>query len=298
MLSKTRVRQLLAIFIVVVTISLFASFFINNPSVIDQLQNIPSGTVALLLGLYLVFTFSISLIISATVSICRARISRSESFLLTSYSAVINFFGPLQSGPAFRAVYLKQKHGVSIKNYTVASLGYYLIYGVISLLLLFSGVLDAYIAPILVVALAAAGYIFYKKEHLKSLGLFNPAWLKLLLATILQIFLLVIIFGIELKAIDSNIGLDQILIYTGAANLALFVSITPGAIGFREAFLIFSQNLHGIDTSVIVAASTIDRGVYVVMLVFLSVLIAATHSGKRFKIIGQGNSSAKASAKE
>lgn len=298
MLKKTRLRAALGFFIVTLTIGLFVAFLVNNPSVIDQLEQISLTTILLLLGLYLLFTFSISLIISTSVKICKSAISKKESFLLTSYSAVINFFGPLQSGPAFRALYLKQKHGIPIKNYTIASLGYYLIYGLISTLLLFSGYLGGYFLPVLVLSLIFASLVFYKFEGLSGKGLNNSAWLRLLAATILQVLLLILIFGTELKTIQPDINWSQIMIYTGAANLALFVSITPGAIGFREAFLIFSQNLHGIDTSTIVAANTIDRGIYVILLIGLSILIALTHSKDRFKLNIQGKSPAKASIAE
>lgn len=298
MLKKTRVRAILGLTIVTLTTGLFVIFFINNPNVWDELGQVSLAIILVLLLLYLLFTFTISLIVSATVKICRAVISKKESFLLTAYSAVINFFGPLQSGPAFRAIYLKQKHDVSIKKYTVASLGYYVIYGLISILLLFSGYLGVFFIPCLVLSLLVAGLVFYKYEGLGDKGLNNAAWLRLLLATVLQITLLVVIFGIELKTIQHDISWNQILIYTGAANLALFVSITPGAIGFREAFLIFSQRLHGIDTSTIVAANTIDRGIYVLMLVILSLMILVTHSKDHFKLNSQGKSPAKASPTE
>ena len=298
MLKNTRLRAFLAIVIVSLTIVLFIGFFINNPAVLKQLEQVSLSTLILLFLLYMLFTFTISLIVDATVRICRGSISKKEGFLLTSYSAVINFFGPLQSGPAFRAIYLKQKHNIPIKDYTLASLGYYLIYGLISIALLFSGYLGVYFIPLLALALIITGYAFYRYEGLSDKGFNNTGWLKLLLATILQILLLIIIFGIELKTIQSDISWSQILIYTGAANLALFVSITPGAIGFREAFLVFSQRLHGIDTSTIVAANTIDRGVYVAMLIGLSIIVAVTHSRDRFQIINQGNKPARAKKSE
>lgn len=298
MLKKTRLRAIIALLVVAMTVVLFISFFINNPSILQQLEQVSTPTLLGLFGLYIIFTFSISLIVSSTVKICKGVISRKESFLLTCYSAVINFFGPLQSGPAFRAIYLKQKHDIPIKKYTIASVGYYVIYGLISVLLLFSGFLGPLFIPVLILSLLIAGLVFYRFEGLSKKGLNNAAWLRLLAATLLQIGLLIIIFGIELKTIQSDISWSQILIYTGAANLALFVSITPGAIGFREAFLVFSQQLHGIDTSTIVAANTIDRGIYVVMLVGLSILIAMTHSKDRFKISVQGKKPAEASATE
>jgi uncharacterized membrane protein YbhN (UPF0104 family) len=60
--------------------------------------------------------------------------------------------------------------------------------------------------------------------------------------------------------------------------------MTPGAIGFREAFLAFTQRLHGIDTTNIVSASLIDRAVYVAFLGLLFVLILGLHADRRFRV--------------
>jgi uncharacterized membrane protein YbhN (UPF0104 family) len=64
----------------------------------------------------------------------------------------------------------------------------------------------------------------------------------------------------------------------------MFVSITPGAIGFREAFLVFSRNLHHISNTTIVAANIIDRSVYLILLIILAILIIATHAGRRLGV--------------
>ena len=110
------------------------------------------------------------------------------------------------------------------------------------------------------------------------------AWTYMALATLLQVVLWVIIFYVELQTV-SHVSLSQVLVYTGAANLALFVSLTPGAIGFRESFLLFSQRLHHIDTATIVAANTIDRAIYIVLLIILAIGIFATHANRRLKVI-------------
>jgi uncharacterized membrane protein YbhN (UPF0104 family) len=89
---------------------------------------------------------------------------------------------------------------------------------------------------------------------------------------------------VQLNAVDPGITASQVAVYTGAANLALFVSFTPGAIGFRESFLVFTQQLHHISNSTIVAANTIDRSVYVLMLLILGLVILATHARRRLAI--------------
>lgn len=270
-MSKRTWRAIAAGLILIATVIAFISYLGNHPEVHRELKNLALGTSVGLLALYFVFIGSLAGINDAALRICKTTVSAGESLLLTMYSSVINFFGPLQSGPAFRALYLKQKHGVSIKKYTRASFVYYLFYAVYSLLLLFSNVLKWWLLPLIVILILL-------------LIIKRVAWTYMALATLLQVVLWVIIFYVELQTV-SHVSLSQVLVYTGAANLALFVSLTPGAIGFRESFLLFSQRLHHIDTATIVAANTIDRAIYIVLLIILAIGIFATHANRRLKVI-------------
>jgi uncharacterized membrane protein YbhN (UPF0104 family) len=102
--------------------------------------------------------------------------------------------------------------------------------------------------------------------------------------TIIQIIIIVIIYSIELNAIDplANYSAMQIISYTGSANLSLFVSLTPGAIGFREAFLVISQSLHNIPLTSIVASGIIDRAIYVIFLAILFLFSSGLHLKNMF----------------
>jgi uncharacterized membrane protein YbhN (UPF0104 family) len=278
-------RAVAAASIVIATIALFINYFVGHPSLGHKLAEIPVSTLIGLLVLYCLFVGCLALINEATVRLCKASIGRSESLLLTMYSSIINFFGPLQSGPAFRGVYLKKKHGVKLRDYTLASFAYYFFYALFSGLLLVSGIFKWWTVLLGILSLVAV-YFFTKSRFVKIKGLDrldHSSWPFMALSTALQVACLVIIFYVEIHSVAPSTSLSQVLIYTGAANFALFVSITPGAIGFREAFLVFSQNLHGISNTTIVAANTIDRAVYVSLLAILTLLIFGTHARDRFK---------------
>jgi uncharacterized membrane protein YbhN (UPF0104 family) len=107
---------------------------------------------------------------------------------------------------------------------------------------------------------------------------------ELFIATVVQLGVWALIFYVELSAIHTGAKPTQAIAYGGAANFAVFVAMTPGAIGFREAFLTFSQQLHHINTSQILAASVIDRAIYVVFLGLLFVLVLAMHADRRFRV--------------
>lgn len=214
-----------------------------------------------------------------------------ENFLLNSYSSLVNFFGPGQSGPGFRGAYLKLKHNVLIKQYIFITLVYYAFYA------LFSGLLFSVVAfqPIITLGLMLAICVgctaiikLYLNRNKRSLQRTTTFKLKPIViigcATLIQVILLWLLYFLELSSFDSTVSLSQAAAYTGAANFALFVSLTPGAIGFREAFLVFSQNVHGISNELIVAANILDRAIYILFLGLLFLIILSLHAGKTLQV--------------
>jgi len=202
--------------------------------------------------------------------------------LVTAYSSIINFFGPLQSGPAFRAIYLKKRHKVSLKRYALASLVYYFFYAFFSWICLLSGLVGWWALVLgiigLIGLLALSNLPSKRIMEIKTLN--KRGVILTASATALQVMILIAIFYIELKSVDPKITLHQAITYTGAANFALFVSITPGAIGFRESFVLATQQLHNIPNITVVAASLLDRAVYVSMLLLLAIGIFGSQAKK------------------
>ncbi|HTB49014.1 MAG TPA: lysylphosphatidylglycerol synthase domain-containing protein [Verrucomicrobiae bacterium] len=288
-------RRITAITVLVATIIIFSYYFAKHPEVRHQLSHISLGTLGSLLGLYFLSIGALALATLATLRICKLRIPTSEGLLLTAYSAVVNFFGPLQSGPAFRAVYLKKKHHLNLKTFAVASIGYLFFWGAFSSLFLLSGVLKWWLIPLTALGLALTWLAMKTKwvaPRLKGLDL--RGWHYLALATFLQIVFVTIIYFIELRTVAPGTTFAHAIIYTGAANLALYVSLTPGAIGFRESFLVFSRHLHHVSDSTIVAANILDRAVYIILLLILAVFIFGTHA-RRYLALSQAADDEKSS---
>ncbi len=278
-------RPVAAVAIIVATVTAFAYYFAHNPSVGQQLQRTSLTTMATVLVLYFCTIGALALINSSTIRLCKLRMKSSESLLLTAYSSVVNFFGPLQSGPAFRAVYLKQKYRINLKHYATATFVYYFFYAAFSGIFLLSGLLRWWSVLPLVLGLGAIIALrngFLSGARLSKLDL--TGWYYLAGATLLQVSLVAVIYYIELRSISPGIELWQAIVYTGAANFALFVSLTPGAIGFRESFLLFSQRLHHIDSSTIVAVNILDRAMYVILLLVLALFIFGTHASRRLGV--------------
>lgn len=189
-----------------------------------------------------------------------------------------------------RAAYLKQKHEVKLRDYTLASLFYYALYATTSavFILIGSGKYWPLAAVFVVcVAVGSLGVVWFAKRqmtksYISGLTITPKLLAELLLATVVQLSVWALIFYIELSAINTGASVAQAMAYGGAANFAVFVAMTPGAIGFREAFLTFTQNIHGIDTANILAASLIDRAIYVAFLGVLFLIVLGFHANKRF----------------
>jgi uncharacterized membrane protein YbhN (UPF0104 family) len=96
--------------------------------------------------------------------------------------------------------------------------------------------------------------------------------LRLMMLTMMTIISAMGIYYIEFFAIGVRLSLLQVILYSVLSSMAMFISITPGAIGVREAvFLIFSGVLMITDEQIIQTA-IIDRGTLFLVLSFIYLL--------------------------
>jgi uncharacterized membrane protein YbhN (UPF0104 family) len=272
-----RNKRNLAIFVIIAFLAFFGLYVYQHPEILTEISKI---NMVIILLLYAAMLITNVFITNSTIRLCRKELPIKNSVFLTIYSSVINFFGPLQSGPAVRAIYLKSKLGLKIRDYTYIMLFYYFSYAAINISLLFIKNMPAVtvlgiLATIVVIAIGT------KKIGLSSLKkyVFN-----IFIMTVLQAILMILIYTIELNAINpgAHYSLMQTITYTASANLALFVSITPGGIGIREAFLVLSQSIHNISLGSIVAAGIVDRAIYILFLVILFFASSSLHLKNMF----------------
>lgn len=278
-MQRSTIKNVVAIVVLCATALSFGYYLHSHPEIWSTLKQTRLMTLAFLAGLYMIVLCALSFVTFSTLAICNTSISKRESTLLTMYTAIVNFFGPLQSGPAFRGLYLRKKHGLAIKQYAAATLVFYAIYGTLCLVMLLSGVLGWWLVVIIIV-MSLFLYRFKSSDFVtgRFLGLNMTKLYILVLATSLQLVLVTLIYFVELRTVLPHVGIGQSIVYSGAANLALFVSLTPGAIGFRESFLYLSQQLHHIPPKAIVAANILDRSVYIAILLLVALFIFGTHS--------------------
>lgn len=276
--SLTIPKRTLSIAIILTTLLAAVYYLYRHHNLITELKHLSPYVVVEILILYLIMLFILIIIFKATMRLVNINVLFKENYLINIYSLFMNFFIPGQTGPAFRAYYMKKNHQLKYLNYTLATILYYLIYGIISVCLIIAGSQPYYLSLPLILLVVLIGFISLRIYLAKkgdnarlNLSLKNISFV--CLATISQIALQAIIYFVEIHSLKSGLKFSQIITYSGTANLALFVALTPGAIGIREGFLILTEKLNHISSSTIVLANVIDRSVYIIYLLILGLLI-------------------------
>lgn len=281
LLKNPRIRIALVVLIVGITLVVFGNYLITHPDVIRLIFSLSPAAITLLTMAYIGTILANAFVLSVSLRMMGKKVGFLENASLTGYSSVVNFFGPLQSGPGFRAVYLKQRHGVSLKKFLYATIVFYGFFALINGLVIAAAVVlradSALMVPLILGGLAIAAVIIglaYRfvpkfRSLLHAVKLTDPYFWLIGLGALALSLCTTFAYYIELLHVDTTVNFAQTIIYAAAANLALFVSLTPGAIGFRESFLLLTQQLHQIPGNVVLAASIIDRAFYVVFLLVL-----------------------------
>lgn len=270
----------------------FGWYLYRHRELFDALADASPWVIGRILLLYVLWFLTLTGSVHATFVICRRRLGIGEQLLLNAYSTLVNFFVPGQGGVALRAIYMKKRHDLLVRNYTLATALYYVCYAAISgLFLVLPTLFRAFSSTLAILAMTAAGLLAclyaghrIRKRWLRDL-LLVPATLSRLAAwTLANCATQAWIYWVELKAVLPGVRLEQAITYTGAANFSQFVALTPGAIGIRESFLLFSERLHGVPTSIVLAASVMDRAGFLLLLMVLFVFSLVTHARRTLTV--------------
>lgn len=285
LLRNPQVRGTLVVLIVVLTFGIFGYYLWKHPEVVTTLTHLPASLLAVLALGYIVTILANAYVLHASLRLLDKRAPYSDNILLTSYSSIINFFGPLQSGPGARALYLKAKYSVRLRDFFATTLIFYGFFALINCVILGAAAIIRYpsvlvISLVALTALLGLVIVFLLATRsarfgqlVRSLKLHDLHFWQIGVGAALLVAATAFIYFAELHHVASGTTIWQAIVYSAAANLALFVSLTPGAIGFRETFLVLSEKLHGIATPTVLSASIIDRAFYIVFLAVLFVIV-------------------------
>lgn len=227
-----------------------------------------------------------------------------ESFYISLLTTIGNYLGPVMGGAGIRAVYLKKKYKFAYTDFVSILSGFYLmsflIYALLGLasLAFLHAYKGVYMAPLYVF------FIFWLVLNLTLALMPKRIWLRLipnrgrilrnLRATISRVLdgwievkkdhrlirrlmwiiveallLAMITSAVEFWALDIQLSIPVLLLYTVISSLSLLVSFTPGAIGIRESLYIFTASVLFLTNDQILQLAVLDRGVNYIVLFLL-----------------------------
>ncbi len=285
--SIKQFKPLISVLIILATILAAVYYLANHKNLITYLTKISPLLILLIVGLYILMLFVLIFVFEFTVKLLKVKLNFKDNLLLNCYSIFMNFFVPGQTGPIYRGYYLKTKHKIKAIDFTLATAIYFAIYLIISILFILFGSQSILLASaasiVFIIATILAVRIYLKKENSK-LNINSKNIINLVIITIIQLLLQTLIYLIELHSVDKTVSFRNALTYSGSAALTIFVSLTPGAIGIREAFLILTRHLSHLSNSSIILANIIDRSVFLIYLLILGIMILVFHINKRIKL--------------
>lgn len=288
-------NRLLSNTLVLIFLGLFAYYFVNHTADFKSLQSLNPGLLIIVMLGYLGSIYMSGLFNKLVIKPFNKHISHIESFRVALLSAIGNYFGPLLGGTGMRAIYLKKKVGLSYTEFISTLYGYYIIAFLISaiiglvslgllrsqyqtrgfliLVLFFGGVVISLLSLILNRKIPQFGRIarLLVGKRISLLKQLTISWHKiaaqpkllssLVKITFVNIGLFTLLNYCEFLLIGVKLDIGPLLLYTCLGIFSILISLTPGALGIREAVYLFSAGVMGVTSSQILAVALIDRTV-------------------------------------
>jgi uncharacterized membrane protein YbhN (UPF0104 family) len=272
---------------------LFAFYAINNREALSGLLAVSWTTLVLVaVGRLLIF-FSNGMFIKWTAEAFTRRLSMGEGIYVGILSAVGNFFGPLLGGASIRAVYLRRVHNLPYTKFTSTLMVYYVILFAINFALALIGLLALGEAPPLLIAVFGGGLLLLfasvsvrlpqriRSDNPRRSGLtarivrylidIEEGWRRMLAMPQLLVKLVglaaisiagqLLIAVVSFSSIGADIAWSALAVYVAIVTISLLVSVTPGALGVREAMLLLVSETLRVTDNEIIQVAVIDRGV-------------------------------------
>jgi len=245
--------------------------------------------------LCIAITFSQSLYNYFALKHFNANIGIKDCLFLAAQSFIGNLIAPMRAGTVANAYYLKKMRNVDYTTFGIINIALYVIvFGINSIigaaiLYFYFGLQNSEFVAIfsVFIALFFACTIFFtlpwqwsstlklpnllrsalsgvsklKQSHVLLIGYTLPTLLNLFLMSLLSYFLL--------KSLGIDSTYPQMIFVTIFSSLSLFISITPGNLGIREAFAALSAQLAGIDPHQMIAASILERAIMLVACILI-----------------------------
>ncbi|HRN90140.1 MAG TPA: lysylphosphatidylglycerol synthase transmembrane domain-containing protein [Candidatus Saccharibacteria bacterium] len=297
-------KKVVSRIIMVGIVSLFVWYFLTNLKDFSLLLTINPLFVVLLLLLSVLAIISNGIFMKWSIFLFGKYIGVGESIRVSLISSAGNFFAPAGSGLGFRAIYLKRKHGLSYSDYlSVLFCNYIMVFfvnslvGLLSLFILRDHVSSGFwVLAIFFTALfvTSIGAFLVRPKWDSSGRYYKQKWVRGLLETLKRIsqgwtlilsnkriatgLIGLVAFNAGMMILGSyfimsslglNLSLGGLMLYAVLGSLSIFINITPGNLGVKEAVYVGFSVIIGLTTAQILSMALIDRVVTFVVLFVL-----------------------------
>ncbi len=294
-LEVTRLKKAIPHVLSVVVLLLFIGYLYRNADQYQQLLNLSLGSLVLLISLILGTYLANGLINYFLYQGLGVPLSLNESFGLAAINTLANQL-PFAGGLIAKGVYLKQRYQLAYTRFLSATVALYVCFvavnGLVGVAIIGSWSLrDGRSVPglLLLGFMGMAASVVLLWLHLdvsfapgkwgRRMAQLTQGWQiltqdRLLIARLvaLQLGMALIFAGrlwIAFHILSQEVSLTQCILFAAATILTHLVSITPGALGIREAIVAAVAAALGFDAGISVVAVGIDRLVATVVIITL-----------------------------
>lgn len=289
-------RKIFQIIILLGLFVLFGIYFLQNFNEFRQLKIINQIYLIPIFILILLFLTTNGIVLKYFLEPFKIKLKFKEWFGLSIITTMGNYLTPFRGGAISRAAYLKKKHKFSYTYFLSSLAGIYVIVflinsfiGILTMLILwlylglFNLLLTLIFSIIFLVLLAIITFSpKLKKTKYKIINKIIEVingWHKIksnkkvlliiTLASFINIIIMILVMFLEFKVFGIDVTLLDTLLLSIVSTLTLFVSITPGSIGIKEALVAATATIISISTTHALVISILDRFINIVIVLML-----------------------------
>jgi len=284
--KKPYIKKLITWALTIIVIALMVHYLNNNRDIFTNLRKINALdiiAIALLQPINILFSAIINKLIIDSID---QQIPISDALLLQFTNNFLNRFIS-EGGAVYRGIYLKAQFDFPISKFLASLGGVYIIglstnalLGIIlsGIIYIRDGVYNIYLLGVFAAILIGAFLLifihpqfksenwFLRKLNQVSLGWLNikrnkPLIIKIFVLSLLGLANSSLIVFIVYRSLGTDVQFLNTIFYSTISSMVNVINLTPGGLGINEAILMFSSDVIGISSEMILLGALLLRAI-------------------------------------
>lgn len=285
-------RKLLSIILIIFFILIALYIILKNQSILVKIKDIEPIQLIPLFFLSIIFALISGIFLKKLYRFFGIKLTNLESFFISIVGVLANYTSVFQGSAIARGVYLKKKYNLNLSDFSSSLLGsniivltvlsfsctlsflllngltffylkfaWFLVFLDIVLLIILFFTPNVSIEKLPFITSVLSSWHRLSKDKKIVLELSCLSFVHLIIASFMMI--------IEFAVIKTDINFTSALFLSSISSLTIFFNITPGAIGVKEGFMVFSAYKLGINPTDAIIVAGIDRAIFLVIVLLL-----------------------------